>query len=85
MNTVHENLNVLLGQLKLTTQEFNNIKTAVATALNNMKTSFKGVQEHTNELTISGRNPMPIDGYQNFDDSATNAKSTDSLFGSVSN
>ncbi|XP_023288663.1 centromere-associated protein E [Orussus abietinus] len=41
MSEVDENLNYLLGRLSLVTQEFNQIKTGLGAALDNIKASFK--------------------------------------------
>lgn len=59
MTEVDENLNYLLGRLSLVTQEFNQIKTGLGTALDNIKASFKEVQEKANDLSNPGPHPLP--------------------------
>lgn len=49
MQEVDENLNYLLGRLSLVTQEFNNIKIGLGDALDNIKGSFKTVQDKVNQ------------------------------------
>lgn len=44
MTEVDDNLNYLLGQLSVVTQEFNQIKTGLGEALDKIKTSFHFVQ-----------------------------------------
>lgn len=44
MGEVDENLNYLLGRLSLVTQEFNQIKTGLGNALENIRSSFQLVQ-----------------------------------------
>lgn len=44
MAEVDENLNYLLGRLSLVTQEFNQIKTGLGSALDNIRSSFQIVQ-----------------------------------------
>lgn len=44
MGEVDENLNYLLGRLSLVTHEFNQIKTGLGTALDNIRSSFQVVQ-----------------------------------------
>ncbi len=44
MTEVDENLNFLLGRLSLVTQEFNQIKTGLGSALDNIRSSFQVVQ-----------------------------------------
>lgn len=61
MTEVDENLNYLLGRLSLVTQEFNQIKTGLGNALDNIKASFKVVQEKTSDLTHPGPHPLPKD------------------------
>ncbi|XP_029052429.1 centromere-associated protein E isoform X2 [Osmia bicornis bicornis] len=63
MREVDENLNYLLGRLSLVTQEFNQIKTGLGNALDNIKASFKEVQEKTNNLRHPGPHRIP-DNYQ---------------------
>ncbi|XP_011875150.1 PREDICTED: centromere-associated protein E isoform X1 [Vollenhovia emeryi] len=64
MTEVDENLNYLLGRLSLVTQEFNQIKTGLGNALDNIKASFKVVQEKALDLTHPGPHPLP-DNYNN--------------------
>lgn len=60
MSEVDTNLNYLLGRLSLVTQEFNQIKTGLGTALDNIKASFKEVQEKANDLSSNpGPHPVP--------------------------
>ncbi|XP_076247524.1 uncharacterized protein LOC143187298 [Calliopsis andreniformis] len=68
MTEVDENLNYLLGRLSLVTQEFNQIKTGLGTALDNIKASFKEVQDKANDLRNPGPHPIPAN-YKEFDDS----------------
>lgn len=73
MTEVDENLNYLLGRLSLVTQEFNQIKTGLGTALDNIKASFKEVQEKANDLSNPGPHPLPetykeLDETKNLDD-----------------
>lgn len=44
MAEVDSNLNYLLGRLSLVTQEFNQIKTGLGSALDNIRSSFQIVQ-----------------------------------------
>lgn len=50
MSEVDENLNYLLGRLSLVTQEFNQIKTGLGTALDNIRSSFQVVQNKVQGL-----------------------------------
>lgn len=61
MSEVDTNLNYLLGRLSLVTQEFNQIKTGLGVALDNIKASFKEVQEKANDLSQPGPHPVPQD------------------------
>ncbi|KAH0950863.1 hypothetical protein HN011_008744 [Eciton burchellii] len=61
MAEVDENLNYLLGRLSLVTQEFNQIKIGLGTALDNIKASFKVVQEKALDLPHPGPHPLPED------------------------
>ncbi|XP_036142603.1 centromere-associated protein E [Monomorium pharaonis] len=70
MTEVDENLNYLLGRLSLVTQEFNQIKTGLGNALDNIKASFKVVQEKTLNLTNPGPHPLP-ENYKNPNESET--------------
>ncbi|KAJ8965994.1 hypothetical protein NQ314_003791 [Rhamnusium bicolor] len=45
MTEVDENLNYLLGRLSLVTQEFNQIKAGLGTALDEIRDSFHAVQD----------------------------------------
>lgn len=58
MSEVDENLNYLLGRLSLVTQEFNQIKEGLGTALDKIKESFLEVQE---KIKNKGPGPYPID------------------------
>ncbi|KAL1122060.1 hypothetical protein AAG570_003466 [Ranatra chinensis] len=55
---VDDNLNYLLGKLSLVTQEFNQIKSALANALDNIRNSFQSVQQKIKDV---GPGPNPID------------------------
>ncbi|XP_050461287.1 centromere-associated protein E isoform X1 [Cataglyphis hispanica] len=70
MTEVDENLNYLLGRLSLVTQEFNQIKTGLGKALDNIKASFKVVQEKALDLTHPGPHPLP-ENYKNPNESET--------------
>lgn len=59
MSEMDENLNYLLGRLSLVTQEFNQIKTGLGTALDNIKSSFKEVQKQADDLSNPGPHPVP--------------------------
>lgn len=67
MSEVDENLNYLLGRLSLVTQEFNQIKSGLGAALDNIKASFKEVQEKANDLT-PGPHQIP-ENYKELDES----------------
>lgn len=69
MSEVDENLNYLLGRLSLVTQEFNQIKSGLGAALDNIKASFKEVQEKANDLT-PGPHQIP-ENYKELDESKT--------------
>lgn len=45
MQEVDNNLNFLLGRLSLVTHEFNQIKTGLGSALDNIRSSFMIVQD----------------------------------------
>ncbi|XP_078039836.1 uncharacterized protein LOC144471556 [Augochlora pura] len=68
MTEVDKNLNYLLGRLSLVTQEFNLIKTGLGTALDNIKASFKEVQDKANDLSNPGPHPIP-ENYEEFSES----------------
>lgn len=57
MAEVDENLNYLLGRLSLVTQEFNQIKSGLGTALDNIRSSFQTVQD---KLKDGGPGPHKI-------------------------
>lgn len=57
MTEVDENLNYLLGRLSLVTQHFNQIKAGLGTALDEIKDSFKTVQD---KIKNNGPGPHPI-------------------------
>lgn len=57
MSEVDDNLNYLLGKLSLVTSEFNQIKSGLASALDNIRNSFLEVQ---NEIKDVGPGPRPI-------------------------
>uniref|UniRef100_A0A8D8SNX9 Uncharacterized protein n=2 Tax=Cacopsylla melanoneura TaxID=428564 RepID=A0A8D8SNX9_9HEMI len=62
MGEVDENLNYLLGKLSLVTHEFNQIKTGLGEALDNIRSSFQVVQskvKQVEELGPAGPNPIP--------------------------
>lgn len=59
MIEIDENLNYLLGKLALVTYEFDQIKTGLGNALDNIKASFKEVQDKTNDLRHPGPYPIP--------------------------
>ncbi|XP_076663281.1 uncharacterized protein LOC143366259 isoform X2 [Andrena cerasifolii] len=71
MTEVDENLNYLLGRLSLVTHEFNQIKTGLGTALDNIKASFKEVQDKANDLRTPGPHPIP-ENYQEFNEPNNN-------------
>uniref|UniRef100_A0A0C9RKG0 DDB_G0290503_3 protein n=1 Tax=Fopius arisanus TaxID=64838 RepID=A0A0C9RKG0_9HYME len=71
MAEVDENLNYLLGRLSLVTQEFNQIKSGLGTALDNIKASFKEVQEKANDLSNPGPHPVP-ENYKEMDETPKN-------------
>lgn len=58
MSEVDDNLNYLLGRLSLVTQEFNQIKSGLGAALDNIRSSFLQVQDKVKSV---GRGPNPID------------------------
>ncbi|XP_058805156.1 kinesin-like protein K39 [Phymastichus coffea] len=60
MAEVDTNLNYLLGRLSLVTQEFNQIKEGLGAALDNIKASFREVQQRANDLS-PGPHPLPPD------------------------
>lgn len=57
MAEVDDNLNYLLGRLSLVTQEFNQIKAGLGNALDEIKDSFKTVQD---KIQNTGPGPHPI-------------------------
>lgn len=62
MGEVDENLNFLLGKLSLVTHEFNQIKSGLGEALDNIRSSFQVVQskvKQVEELGPAGPNPIP--------------------------
>lgn len=59
MSEVDENLNYLLGRLSLVTQEFNQIKTGLGSALDQIRSSFQTVQDKIKDV---GPGPHPIPG-----------------------
>ena len=72
MSEVDTNLNYLLGRLSLVTQEFNQIKQGLGAALDNIKASFKEVQEKANEFSgksSPGPHPVP-QGYNEYEEAA---------------
>ncbi|XP_015117569.1 uncharacterized protein LOC107041506 [Diachasma alloeum] len=71
MSEVDENLNYLLGRLFLVTQEFNQIKSGLGAALDNIKASFKEVQEKANDLSNPGPHPVP-ENYKEMDETPKN-------------
>ncbi|XP_063242990.1 uncharacterized protein LOC134542558 [Bacillus rossius redtenbacheri] len=60
MSEVDGHLNYLLGKLSLVTQEFNQIKSGLAAALDNIRSSFVSVQNKIQEV---GPGPNPIPDY----------------------
>lgn len=58
MSEVDENLNYLLGRLSLVTSEFNQIKQGLASALDNIRSSFLEVQNEINKDAPA--RPIPI-------------------------
>lgn len=68
MSEVDDNLNYLLGRLSLVTQEFNQIKTGLGEALDNIRSSFQTVQ---NKVKDTGPGPNPIE-----DDTSTTTDNT---------
>ncbi|KAK9307505.1 hypothetical protein QLX08_002137 [Tetragonisca angustula] len=72
MTEVDNNLNYLLGRLSLVTQEFNQIKTGLGNALDNIKASFKEVQDKANDLR-DPNGPHPIrENYKEFNEADNN-------------
>lgn len=71
MAEVDKNLNYLLGRLSLVTQEFSQIKTGLGTALDNIKASFKEVQDKANDLRNPGPHPIP-QNYKEFSNTEDN-------------
>ncbi|KAK0181424.1 hypothetical protein PV327_003712 [Microctonus hyperodae] len=67
MSEMDENLNYLLGRLSLVTQEFNQIKTGLGSALDNIKSSFKELQKQANDLSSPGPHPVP-ENYKDLDE-----------------
>lgn len=57
MAEVDDNLNYLLGRLSLVTQEFNQIKKGLGSALDEIKSSFQTVQQ---KLKDAGPGPHQI-------------------------
>lgn len=55
MTEVDSNLNYLLGRLSLVTQEFNQVKGGLASALDNIRSSFQIVQNK-----IDGKSTEPM-------------------------
>ena len=76
MSDVDENLNYLLGRLSLVTQEFNQIKSGLGAALDNIKASFKEVQEKANDLRSPGPHPVP-ENYKELEEAKSNANGDD--------
>lgn len=62
MGEVDSNLNYLLGRLSLVTQEFNQIKHGLGSALDNIRSSFQIVQNK-----MQG-NPLRTNGIMNYVD-----------------
>lgn len=58
MVEVDENLNYLMGKLSLVTQEFNQIKTGLGKALDEIRESFQEVQ---NKVKDNGPGPHEIE------------------------
>lgn len=65
MVEVDEHLNFLLGKISLFTQEFNQIKSDLGEKLENIKISFKTVQEQIKDV---GPGPNPISAEAGVDD-----------------
>lgn len=84
MTEVDENLNYLLGRLSLVTQEFNQIKTGLGNALDNIKASFKVVQEKALDLTYPGPHPLP-ENYNNPNESEKTRKPDGKLLSDLVN
>lgn len=62
MGEVDSNLNYLLGRLSLVTQEFNQIKVGLGSALDNIRNSFQIVQ---NRIEVVGPGPHKIESEEN--------------------
>lgn len=60
-----------MGRLSLVTHEFNEIKSGLGTALDNIKESFKEVQEKANDFKKPGPHPVP-DNYKELDSPKSN-------------
>lgn len=75
MGEVDENLNYLLGRLSLVTQEFNQIKTGLGDALDNIRSSFQTVQSKVKD-TGPGPNPIEDDASSTTDSSLLKIKNS---------
>ncbi|XP_046416614.1 uncharacterized protein LOC124177820 [Neodiprion fabricii] len=58
---VHENLNVLMNRIGMVSDEFGDIKIALETALDNIKASFKEIQQKEKNITGVVPHPIPED------------------------
>lgn len=75
MGEVDENLNYLLGRLSLVTQEFNQIKTGLGDALDNIRSSFQTVQSKVKD-TGPGPNPIEDDASSTTDNAVLKIKNS---------
>lgn len=66
MEEMYSNLNYLLGRLSLVNQEFNNVKTGLGSAIDNLRTSFEMIQKNVKNI---GPGPHKIPDHEFDEDS----------------